>query len=170
MADAGQVPFATKAFYACGAAGEAIKNAAFGFLLIYYNQVLGLSGAMAGYALAIALIFDAVIDPAIGSWSDGMKTRWGRRHPLMALAIVPFCLLVFGLFWPPAGLSDWLLFLWLTVFTVGTRAAMALFNVPYLSLGAELTQQYRERTQIVSMRTGVPISVKVMARVDSAMP
>ena len=157
MADAAQVPMSTKLFYSLGASGESIKNAAFGFLLIYYNQVLGLSGTMAGYALAIALIFDAVIDPGIGSWSDGMKTRWGRRHPLMAVAILPFCLLVFGLFWPPLGLGQIALFLWLTVFTVGTRAAMALFHVPYLSLGAELTQQYRERTQIVSMRTGVAL-------------
>ena len=157
MVEAARVPLATKAFYSLGASGEAIKNAAFGFLLIFYNQVLGLSGTMTGIALAIALIFDALVDPAIGSWSDGMKTRWGRRHPLMAFSIVPFCLLVFGLFWPPAGLNEWQLFLWLTVFTVGTRTALAVFHVPYLSLGAELTQQYRERTQIVSTRTGVAL-------------
>jgi Na+/melibiose symporter-like transporter len=152
-----RVPVGIKAFYAIGASGEAIKNAAFGFLLIFYNQVLGLSGTLTSLALAIALVADAIIDPAIGSWSDGMQTRFGRRHMLMGGAILPFCLLIYGLFWPPAGLSDLALFVWLTVFTVGTRAALAVFHVPYLSLGAELTQDYGERTQIAAARTGVAI-------------
>jgi Na+/melibiose symporter-like transporter len=152
-----RVPLGIKAFYSVGASGEAIKNAAFGFLLIFYNQVLGLSGTLTSLALAIALIADAVIDPAIGSWSDGMQTRFGRRHALMAGSIVPFCLLIFGLFWPPEGLSELGLFVWLTVFTVGTRAGLAVFHVPYLSLGAELTHDYRERTQIAAARTGVAI-------------
>jgi glycoside/pentoside/hexuronide:cation symporter, GPH family len=151
------VPVRIKAFYAIGASGEAIKNAAFGFLLIFYNQVLGLSGTLTSLALAIALVADAIIDPAIGSWSDGMQTRYGRRHMLMGAAILPFCLLIFGLFWPPEGLSDLALFAWLTVFTVGTRAGLAVFHVPYLSLGAELTQDYQERTQIAAARTGVGI-------------
>ena len=152
-----RVSVGIKVFYAVGASGEAIKNAAFAFLLIFYNQVLGLSGTATGAALTIALVADAIIDPAIGSWSDGMQTRFGRRHTLMGFAIIPLCLLVFGLFWPPAGLSDTALFVWLTAFTVGTRAALAVFHVPYLSLGAELTQDYRERTQIAAARTGVGI-------------
>lgn len=135
-----RVPATIKSYYAIGAAGEAIKNAAFGFLLIFYNQVLGLSGTLTSSALAIALIADAIIDPAIGSWSDGMQSRYGRRHLLMAASIVPFCLLIYGLFQPPEALAGWPLFAWLTVFTVGTRAALAVFHVPYLSLGAELTQ------------------------------
>ena len=152
-----RVPVSIKTFYAIGASGEAIKNAAFGFLLIFYNQVLGLSGTLTSIALAIALVADAIIDPAIGSWSDGMQTRYGRRHTLMAAAIVPLCLLLFGLFQPPEALTGYALFVWLTVFTVGTRAALAVFHVPYLSLGAELTQDYRERTQIAAARTGVGI-------------
>ncbi len=152
-----RVPVSIKSFYAIGASGEAIKNAAFGFLLIFYNQVLGLSGTLTSIALAIALVADAIIDPAIGSWSDGMQTRYGRRHTLMGAAILPFCLLIYGLFQPPESLTGYALFAWLTVFTVGTRAALAVFHVPYLSLGAELTQDYRERTQIAAARTGVGI-------------
>ena len=76
-----------------------------------------------------------MIDPAIGSWSDGMQTRFGRQHALTAGSIVPFCLLIFGLFWPPEGRSELGLFAWLTVFTIGTRAGLAVFHVPYQSLG-----------------------------------
>ena len=68
--------------YASGQLPEGVKSAAFGFfLLFYYNQVLGLSGSLAGTAVFIALCLDAVSDPVVGSWSDFARSRWGRRHP-----------------------------------------------------------------------------------------
>ena len=57
--------------YAVGQLPEGVKSAAFGFfLLFYYNQVLGLTGSLAGIALFLALCVDAVTDPLVGSWSD----------------------------------------------------------------------------------------------------
>ena len=59
-----QLSFATKLCYGVGQAAEGLKNGAFGiFLLFYYNHVLGLSGTLAGLALGIALVFDAIADP-----------------------------------------------------------------------------------------------------------
>ena len=155
MQNAGaRVPWGIKLWYAGGQAGESIKN--FGFttlLFIYYNQVLGLSGTWTGIGVAIALGLDAISDPAVGSWSDGFQSRWGRRHPFMLLSIVPLGLCFLGLFWPPEGLSQVGLFLWFTGFSVLLRTALTFFHVPYLSLGAELSQDYQERTQIVAVRT-----------------
>jgi Na+/melibiose symporter-like transporter len=149
-----RVPWRIKLWYAGGQAGESIKN--FGFttlLFIYYNQVLGLSGTWTGIGVAIALVADAVSDPAVGSWSDGYQSRWGRRHPFMLWSILPLSLFFFALFWPPAGLEQFELFLWFTTFSVLLRTALTFFHVPYLSLGAELSQDYQERTQIVAVRT-----------------
>ncbi len=70
----------------------------------------------------------------------------------MAAAILPLGLMFFGLFWPPEGLSQMQLFMWFTLFSVLVRTALTFFNVPYLSLGAELSQDYQERTQIVAVR------------------
>jgi len=139
--------------YAVGQLPEGIKTAAFGFfLLFYYNQVLGLSGSLAGAALFVALCFDAVSDPLVGSWSDFAKTRWGRRHPFMYWSAVPFALCFFLLFVPPSGLSEMGLFAWMLGFAVLTRTAMTFYHVPYLSLGAELTQNYDERTLLAALR------------------
>ena len=141
-------------FYGVGQLPEGIKSAAFGFfLLFYYNQVLGLSGTLAGLALFVALLFDAVSDPLVGSLSDFTRTRWGRRHPYMYLAAVPFALSFLFLFWPPAGLSETGLFVWLAVFSTLTRTAMTFYSVPYMSLGAELSQAYDERTLLAALRT-----------------
>ena len=149
----GALSFGTKFAFGVGQMAEGIKNTAFGtFLLIYYNQVLGLPGSLAGLAIMIALCFDAITDPLAGSLSDNLRSRWGRRHPFMYASAVPLGLFFVGLFVPPAGLGDWGLFAWLTVFAVLTRGAMTLYHVPHLALGAELTEDYEERTSIVSFR------------------
>mgnify|MGYP001467173321 CR=1 FL=1 len=79
--------------YGIGGIGVGIKNNFLGtWALIYYNQVLGLDAYLVTIALAIALIFDAISDPLVGIWSDRVRTRWGRRHPFMYLAVIPFAL------------------------------------------------------------------------------
>ena len=50
-------------------------------LLFYYQQIVGLSGALTGMAIGISLIFDGVTDPVVGGLSDRIKGRFGRRHP-----------------------------------------------------------------------------------------
>jgi Na+/melibiose symporter-like transporter len=152
----GRVSWPVKLSYAAGQAGQSVTDLGFGTLLfIYYNQALGLSGTYTGLGVAIALMFDALADPAVGSWSDGFQSKWGRRHLFMAASIVPLGLMFVALFWPPEGLTQPQLFLWFTVFSVLVRVALTFFNVPYLSLGAELSQDYQERTQIVAVRTVV---------------
>ncbi len=144
----------TKLAYGIGQLGEGFKNSSFEtFLFFYYNQVLGLSGTLAGLATAIALIFDAIIDPMIGSLSDANKSRWGRRHPFMYAAAIPFGITFYLLFVPPEGLGQTGLFVWLTVTAVAVRATMAAYLVPHNALGAELTADYHERTAIVGYRT-----------------
>ena len=70
----------------------------------------------------------------------------------MYASAIPFALSFFLLFAPPDGLGEIGLFAWLTVFSVLTRSAMTLYYVPYLSLGAELTNEYDERTLLAALR------------------
>ena len=149
-----------------GQAAESVKN--FGFntlLMLYYNQVLGLSGSYSGLAVFIALVIDAISDPAVGSWSDGFRNRLGRRHPFMIVSIIPLGITYYFLFAPPDGLSEFQLFMWLTTLSVLVRTALTFFQVPYLSLGAELTQDYQERTHLVAIRMafGLVASLVVIA-------
>jgi Na+/melibiose symporter-like transporter len=162
----GTVPLKTKQLYGVGQAAESIMGFGFGtLLLLYYNQVLGLSGTYSGMAVFIAIAADAVSDPAVGSWSDGIKSRWGRRHPFMLASVIPFGVTFYLLFMPPEGLSQFQLFLWFATFSVLVRTALTFFHVPYLSLGAELTQDYEERTRVVVVRMafGLVASLAVIA-------
>ena len=81
--------------YAIGNIPFSVKDATYAnFVVFYYTQVHGLSGTLAGLAMFIALTWDAVTDPVVGSWSDSLRSRWGRRHPLMFAGGLPTALLV----------------------------------------------------------------------------
>ena len=145
------VPFRTKLAFGIGAGGEAIATFAFAtFTFFYYNQVLHLSGTLAGLATTISLVFDAVSDPVVGAISDRWRSRFGRRHPFMLIAAVPLGVVVFCIFSPPAGLSDWTLFAWFTGFSVLMRLFVTLFSVPHLAFGAEMSEDYLQRSTIMS--------------------
>jgi len=135
-------------WHGAGQAGHSVQGFLLGFLFIYYNQVLELSGTLTGIGLACATIVDGISDPVAGSWSDGHRSRWGRRHPFMFASILPVAICTVLLFSPPAGLSELGLFLWFTIVYAALRTALTFYNVPYLGLGAEVTQDYLERTRI----------------------
>ena len=73
----------------------------------------------------------------------------------MFASIIPLSLCYFLLFWPPEGLSEFALFIWLLVFAILTRTALTFFHVPYLALGAEMSINYQERTQIAALRQAI---------------
>jgi len=142
-----------KIFQGIGAIPDTYKNFAFHtFVLFYYNQVLGMAATLASVALLIALVFDAITDPLVGSISDNLRSRLGRRHPLMYASALPLGLCLYLVFVPPAGLSELALFGWLTIVSVATRGAMTLFLVPWQAMFAEFSDDYEERTSIVTYR------------------
>ena len=144
--------------YASGVVNYALKDAAFGaFVLFYYKQVLGVSGTLTGLAIALSMLFDALSDPLVGIWSDRVRTRWGRRHPFMLAAVIPLALSFLALFSPPEAITAdrTNTFLWLLVTVIAMRTALTVFMVPYLALGAEITQDYHERTRLASARTNL---------------
>ena len=149
----GPVPLSTKIYQGTGAWPETFKNFAFNtFLLFYYSQVLGIPATLASLAMGFALVVDAVSDPIVGSFSDNLRSRLGRRHPLMYAAALPLAFSLWGTFAPPGGLGEVGLFCWLLFFTITTRLALTFFLIPWSAMFAEFTDDYVERTAIVTYR------------------
>ncbi len=145
----------TKLYYGLGATPFGIKDTGFNyFILIYYNQVLGLDPFFAGAALALAIVIDAVSDVAVGVLSDGWRSRWGRRHPFMYAAAVPVALSFYFLWNPPAAAlqGQAVLFTYLLVMAVLVRSCLTFFEVPNAAMGPELTQDYNDRTGLMAFR------------------
>ena len=141
----------TKVAFGIGATGEGATNWIFaGLTFFFYNQVLGLSGSLTGLAVLIAIIFDAISDPVIGSISDRFMSKLGRRHPFMFAAPFPTVIAIYLMFFPPYELSEYGLFGWLIFSTIMLRLSITLFAVPHLALGAELSDDYFERSRVMS--------------------
>ena len=145
-------------YYGLGGAVYAVKEAAYTmFVLFFYTQVLGLSGAVTGLVLFISLLWDAVSDPLVGVWSDRLRSRWGRRHPFMVASALPLGLGFLALFAPPRWvLADpALLAAWLLGCSLWIRTAVTVFTLPHLALAAEITRNYHERSRLLGVRVAI---------------
>ena len=149
-----QVSIPSKVAYGMGHSLLSAKNMLFHFFfLFFFSNVMGVPPLMVVLATTIALIFDAISDPLMGQISDNYRSeKWGRRHKFMLFAIIPTGIALALLFAPPAGLGNTGLFFWMLVFLLAVRLGLTVYGVPYYSLGAELSSNYNERTNIVSVR------------------
>lgn len=148
------IGFGPKIAYAIGAIAYGVKENGFStFLMIYFNQVLGLNAIYVGIALLIAMSFDAITDPWVGHISDRWQGRLGRRHGFMYTAILPAALTYYYLWNPPIELEGLSLFLFLTIMAVLVRGSLTLFEVPNSALVPELTKNYDQRTTLSGLRT-----------------
>lgn len=132
------------------------------FLIFYYAQVLGLAGSLAGLAVAIAIIADAVLDPLIGSYSDSFRGRFGRRHTLMFLAIAPTGLFLWLLFSAPAGLSQAGLFTWMLTLCLAVRLCGSFYSVPSAAVAAELTENATVRAELGIWRQAITAAIQLL--------
>jgi GPH family glycoside/pentoside/hexuronide:cation symporter len=135
--------------YGLGSLSPAIKGNLLGApIFYYYNNVLGLDAWLVSLALAIALVFDAVSDPLVGYLSDHTHSRLGRRHPYIYASIVPGALFYLLLLTLDVSREQSVLFVQLLLLMTALRLAWTLYQVPREALGAELSKDYVQRTEL----------------------
>jgi GPH family glycoside/pentoside/hexuronide:cation symporter len=121
------------------------------FLMIFYTDVLGISGAIAGWIFLATRIFDAVNDPMMGAIADRTKTRWGKFRPWILITAVPFGVIGVLMFTAPnLSLTGKIIYAFITynlmmiIYTIN--------NVPYCALTGVLTGDSIERTGLSQYR------------------
>lgn len=114
----------------------------------FYSRDLGLSLAFVGVILTLSRLTDVVTDPMIGILSDEWKTRFGRRKPWMVVGTPLMMVSLWMLFVPPANASTLYLFVWISLLYL----SFTLVDLPYRAWGAELSTDYRERSQVTGWR------------------
>jgi glycoside/pentoside/hexuronide:cation symporter, GPH family len=152
MTSGQRVPLSAKLAYGVGAVAYGIKDNGFSvFLLLFYNQVVGLPADQVGLAIMVALFVDAFVDPAIGSLSDRTHTRIGRRHPWLYASALPIAL-SWILLWNPPAAGPAATLGYLVLIAIVVRAAISTNEVPSAAMVPELTRDYHERTAVIRYR------------------
>jgi len=134
-----------------GALGFQFSTITF-FLLPFATDVLLLPARTVGILFGLARVWDAVVDPLIGYLSDATRSRHGRRRPWIAAGMLPMAATFFMLWSPPAALSGNALALWIGAALFVFYTALTMVDVPHASLGAELSDDYHERSRIFGVR------------------
>lgn len=141
-------------FFGLGSLPSAIKGNLLGApVFFYYNNVLGLEAWLVSLALFISLIFDAFSDPLVGYMSDYTSSRFGRRHPYIFGSIIPGVMFYWALPNVHLGNSQPVLFFQLLLLMVGLRLAWTFYQVPKEGLGAEISKDYHQRTQLAGLNS-----------------
>ena len=152
---ASEPPLSLTTLIAYGAPSLAVGAAGFLlgiYLLKFSTDILLLAPAVMGTIVGLSRLWVAFTDPAAGYWSDRTRTRLGRRRSWILAAALPIALGVFMVWNPPRDLEGTALIVWMAVGMFGLSTALTMFTVPHLSLGAELSKQYHERTKIAGVR------------------
>jgi GPH family glycoside/pentoside/hexuronide:cation symporter len=122
------------------------------YFLKFATDVLLLAPAAVGLLFAAAKLWDAISCPLVGSWSDRLRSRWGRRRPFL-VGSLPLLALSYVMLWsPPSGLGSGGLTLWVGAALLVFFTAFDLYTLPQLALGAELSSDSHERTRLFAVR------------------
>lgn len=145
-----KLPFHTKLSYGIGGLAD---NATFTlletFLLFFLTTVVGIKPAAAGTILALGCLWEAFCGPISGYLSDHIETRFGKRKPFLLAAAVPIAV-VTGLLFTSIEMDDRLKIFYYGLMTILFWWCFAIFFVPYMTWGSELTEDYHERTVLRS--------------------
>lgn len=123
--------------------------------MVFYSTVIhNLPGSIIGLAIGISVVWDALSDPIMGHISDHTKPkRFGRRHVYILFGTFSIAFFNFFLWVLPVEMPS----IWKTVLIISllivVKTCTTIYSVPHTALGAELTDDYNERSSIQGIRS-----------------
>lgn len=140
--------------YALGSVGTGGFGTLPGLVLSYYlTDTLGVGAGLASLVVTVPKVWDVLIDPFIGRFSDRYAARQGSRRVFMLIGGLTLPLTFTAVFAAPltgTGAAAWVV----VTFVLATTS-FSLFQVPYIALPADLAPDYRSRTRLLAPRIAV---------------
>ena len=118
--------------------------------LRYMTDSLGLAIGVAGLLVVVSKVYDAVLDPLMGIAADRTTTPWGRHRPYLLGGSLLAAVSLVMLFNVPHALAGKWLVGYCGVSLLVFSTAYTMFRIPYLALGRRLTQNFHERSQLMT--------------------
>ena len=121
------------------------------FLLYFYTEILGLPPLLAGAIYMAGMIWDAVSDPFVATWTERRARKVGRYGGLIGAAALPLAFAYPLLFSQPfTGLMP--AALWALVTHIAFRTAYTFASMPYNTMPARLTREPGIRNSLAALR------------------
>ena len=142
----------TKLLFSTGDLTTSIPLAILMFFQLYFlTDIAGLRPALAGWAVGVPRVWDAVNDPLFGVISDRIRSPWGRRRVLLLFGCVPLGLSFMFLWFVPSISQMGMAFYYALVFII-FDTAFTVVHVGYNALTPEMTKDYDERSTLNGFR------------------
>jgi GPH family glycoside/pentoside/hexuronide:cation symporter len=129
---------------------------------------------LVGLLMTITSLWDAIIDPFIGHFSDVTRSRWGRRRPYIMFAAPLAAILLIFVFTPPGGNSIPLNAVYFFVVITLFYTAYSLVGIPYDGTMPEMAQNPKDLVKLSTWKSilgilGVMVGAMVAAPLFSSM-
>lgn len=151
------------ASYAAGSLGTGAFGTLPGLVLAYYlTDSIGVAAAIASVLVLVPKLIDVLAYPLIGALSDRASHRTGYRTTLMLIGALALPLLFIGTFSAPTDWSAGAAGVWVMGFFLLASLSYSCFQVPYLALPAELTDDSSRRVTLLAWRVAVLAAAVLM--------
>ncbi|HVZ32211.1 MAG TPA: MFS transporter, partial [Polyangiaceae bacterium] len=151
-----KVPIPAKAAYALGGTTDIFGHWLYNQLASpVFNVILGLTPTQVSTSLGVSRLIDAFTDPLFGWLSDNTRSRWGRRRPYILIGSILAGIALPCVFMASSEWSSNKIYWFMIISACIYAPIISAYNMPYQSLGAELTPDYNERTAVLSWRAVV---------------
>lgn len=135
------------------------------FYAIFLTDVVGLDARLASVAALLGIVWDALNDPLVGTLSDRVRTRWGRRRPFLLWFAVPYGAAFVMLWWAPPFENQWALAATVMLVYMLSDTLQTMVSVPLYALTPEISRDYDERTSLTGYRMFFNLVASLVAAV-----
>lgn len=130
-------------------------------LLPYLTDTIGIGAALAGLLVLLPKAWDVVFNPIAGRISDRTTGPAGPRRPFLKWGGIALAVTFAAMFAHPVG-NTAMATAYLVVMFVLAATAFAFYQVPYVAMPAEITDDPAERTRLMTRRIAV-LAVAILA-------
>lgn len=141
-----------KISYGLGAIGkDMVYMLSAGYILYYYQDVLGVSAIAMGMILMAARVFDAFNDPVMGVIVAKTKTKWGKFRPWLLIGTVLNAIVLYLMFAAPPSFDGKGLVAYAAVAYVLWGVTYTMMDIPFWSMIPAFTEGGKERENLSTL-------------------
>ena len=121
------------------------------YLLLYFNQIMGLSASLTSLVIGLGVLWDAAVDPWIGKVTDRYYETHGNRQPILYAACF-FVAFLFFILWRLPTSSHVVSYIFVFVVSALLNSAISFFSVPFYAAANDLQKDNHERKKWIGWR------------------